>query len=51
MKYVKVPLPVMQEIATVLSRMPYATVSVLMPKIEALSVEDDMAVAPERASA
>ncbi len=42
MKHVKVPLPVMQEIVNVLARMPYSTVGALMPKIELLSVEDEV---------
>jgi hypothetical protein len=44
MKFVKVPLPVMQEIVNSLARMPYSTVGALMPKIEVLSVEDDVPV-------
>jgi hypothetical protein len=44
MQHVKVPIPVMQEIVSVLVRMPYASVGSLMPKIAALSIGDD---APE----
>jgi hypothetical protein len=41
MNHVKVPLPVMQEIVAVLARMPYASVAMLMPKIDALRIEAD----------
>jgi hypothetical protein len=41
MKYVKVPLAVMQEIVGVLARLPYASVGALMPRIESLSVDED----------
>ncbi len=46
MQHVKVPLAVMQEIVTVLMRLPYASVGNLMPKIEALSVESAATVPP-----
>ena len=39
--HIKVPLTLMQEIVGVLTRLPYATVAVLMPKLEALSIDDD----------
>lgn len=39
MQHVKIPLPVMQEIVNILTRLPYATVGTLMPKIEGLSIE------------
>ena len=41
MQHVKIPFPVMQEIVNILTRLPYATVGTLMPKIEGLSIETD----------
>ncbi len=47
MNHVKVPLPLMQEIVTVLARMPYASVAMLMPKIDALRIEADKPISAD----
>ncbi len=47
MKHVKVPILLMQEIVSILVRMPYASVGALMPKIDTLPVDEDVSAAAE----